>query len=334
MNNPLNILHLEDNLLDRQWVSKTLAGDDLNCRFTNAKTGGEFQAALKQTKYDLIISDFTLPAYNGMAALSSARQCQPDTPFLFFSGTIGEERAVESLKHGATDYVLKEHGELLVPAVRRALRKAEDRARRKQAEKAVAHLASIVESCDDAIIGHTLEGVVLSWNAGAERIYGYTAAEMAGRNVSVLVPPNRPDGLLDWLGKIACGIRVDRLEMVCLRKDGQAINVSATISPTKDATGMITGASIVARDVTQRKQDEKERLQLIQELIIALAHARTLGGLLPICTSCMKIYNDQGRWESLEAYIKNRSTADFTHTVCLDCTKRLQVEHERKTPVS
>src|SRR5689334_10039789 len=95
---PLRILHLEDNPVDCQLVEATLAGDKLSGHFVVARNQQEFLAALNQNKFDLIISDFTLPSYDGMSALSLAKKLQPEAPFLFVSGTIGEERAVESLK--------------------------------------------------------------------------------------------------------------------------------------------------------------------------------------------------------------------------------------------
>lgn len=131
---PLRILHLEDSPLDCQLVQAKLEDDRLACEFVIAKSQREFQAALDEHKFDLIISDFTLPSYDGMSALALSQQIQPEAPFLFVSGTIGEERAVESLKSGATDYIVKSHLERLAPAMRRALREAEAQRAQKQAE--------------------------------------------------------------------------------------------------------------------------------------------------------------------------------------------------------
>src|ERR1041384_1789565 len=100
---PLRILYLEDNPLDRELVANALAAEGLACQFIYAKSQKEFQAALHQPNLDLILSDFTIPSYDGMAALAAAQQTAPEVPFLFLSGTIGEQRAVASLKLGATD---------------------------------------------------------------------------------------------------------------------------------------------------------------------------------------------------------------------------------------
>jgi PAS domain S-box-containing protein len=114
-----------------------------------------------------------------------------------------------------------------------------------------------VESSDDAIIGKTLEGIILSWNSGAERIYGYTSAEMVGRPISILLPPERPDELSRFLERIKGGEHIDHYETVRVKKDGRLIHVSLMISPVKDTTGKIVGASTIARDITDRKRAEE-----------------------------------------------------------------------------
>ncbi len=127
----------------------------------------------------------------------------------------------------------------------------------KRAGETRSRLAAIVESSDDAIIGRTLDGVVLSWNPGAERIYGYSAEEMIGKPISILAPPDRSDEVMWSLEKIKRGERIDHFETVHMRKDGRRIDVSLSVSPIKDATGEITGASTIARDITERKRAEE-----------------------------------------------------------------------------
>src|SRR6266542_4101853 len=117
-------------------------------------------------------------------------------------------------------------------------------------------LAAIVESSDDAIIGKTLDGVVTSWNAAAERLYGYSAAEMIGLPVSLLAPPERPDEVPAILERIRRGERVDHYESVRIAKGGRRMAVSLTVSPIRDRGGAIVGASVIARDVTDRKRVE------------------------------------------------------------------------------
>jgi|GEM_PF-496866 len=126
----------------------------------------------------------------------------------------------------------------------------------KRAEEAWARLAAIVESSEDAIIGQTLDGIIASWNAGAERLYGYSAAEAVGQPVLMLVSPDRPYELPIILDKIARGERVEHFETIRLHKDGTPIDVSLTISPIKGQNGTMIGISTIARDITHRKQAE------------------------------------------------------------------------------
>ncbi len=131
----LCILCLEDDQDDRLLMESVLAADGLDCNFTHVQSGAEFEVALQQNKFDLILSDFSLPGYDGVAALTATKQIQPETPFILLTGTIGEERAVEILKSGATDCVLKNNLSRLGTVVRRALSEAEERDKRKKAEE-------------------------------------------------------------------------------------------------------------------------------------------------------------------------------------------------------
>jgi PAS domain S-box-containing protein len=129
---------------------------------------------------------------------------------------------------------------------------------RKRAEEALLRMSAMVESSDDAIIGKTLEGVITSWNLGAERLYGYTAPEVVGRHISVLVPAGHPDEIAGTLRRLANGERVEQFEAVRRRKDGSLVDVSLKISPIVNASGNVVGASTIARDITERKRAEEE----------------------------------------------------------------------------
>jgi PAS domain S-box-containing protein len=133
-----------------------------------------------------------------------------------------------------------------------------DVTKQRQVGEAMKNIAAIVESTDDAIIGKTLEGLITSWNPGAERIYGYSEREVIGRSISLLVSPDHSDDIGDLLKRIQQGERINHYETIRMKKNGQRITVSLTISPIKDETGMIVGASTIARDVTEQKMMEQE----------------------------------------------------------------------------
>src|SRR5437660_2342856 len=135
MAQPTRILYLEDNPTDADLVRARLAAEGMGCEIVCVQTDTGFASAIDQGGWALIISEFTLPAYDGMSALALARTKRPDTPFIFFSGTVGEEAAIDALKKGAIDYVLKQRPARLVAAVKRALQETEERAKRRRAEE-------------------------------------------------------------------------------------------------------------------------------------------------------------------------------------------------------
>jgi len=134
------------------------------------------------------------------------------------------------------------------------------------------HLAAIVESSDDAIIGKTLDGTITSWNPGAERIYGYRAEEVIGRPISILVPPDHSDELPPIFERLRRGERIDHYQTVRVHKDGKRITVSVTISPVRDERGQIVGASAVARDISAQQEMIKKAMRLRDEFISIAAH--------------------------------------------------------------
>ncbi len=132
---------------------------------------------------------------------------------------------------------------------------------RKRMERASRHLAAIVESSDDAIVSKDLNGIITSWNIGAERIFGYTAAEAIGQPITLIAAPDSLNEMPGLLEQLRSGIRIDHYETRRRRKDGRIINVSLTISPVRDSSGTVVGASKIARDITDRKLAEQVLLE-------------------------------------------------------------------------
>lgn len=186
-----------------------------------------------------------------------------------------------------------------------------------------AQLASIVESSNDAIIGQSADGTILTWNAAAERLYGFLPGEIVGRSFAMLFSPDRLEDFQKILARVAHGERVSHFETQQQAKNGAPLDVSLTVSPVQNIGTQKVEISITARDVSQQKRAQAEREELIRQLTAALAEVKTLTGLLPICSGCKKIRDLEGSWNQLEVYIRDRSNAEFTHGICPDCYRRL-----------
>ncbi len=174
MSSTLRILYLEDDAVDAELMQDTLKMGGLACDVTRVETESGFLAALQQGGMDLILADYSLPSFDGLSALSITLRQRPDLPFIFVSGTMGEEVAVEALKIGATDYVLKTRLSRLVPAVRRALREANETAALRRAERKLqdreAKIRRLVEANIVGIFTWDLEGRILEANDAFLRI--------------------------------------------------------------------------------------------------------------------------------------------------------------------
>src|ERR1700690_369947 len=143
---------------------------------------------------------------------------------------------------------------MLIPLVPKMISLPEHMHLRTKADELRARFAAVVESPDDAIIGKTLDGIVTTWNRAAEKIFGYSSSEIVGKPMLMLLPPERANEEVDILARIRRGESVEHFETVRVRKDGTHIDVSVTISPIKNSSGVIVGASTIARDITERKQ--------------------------------------------------------------------------------
>ncbi|MHB1560221.1 MAG: PAS domain S-box protein [Isosphaeraceae bacterium] len=384
----MRLLLVDDNAEDRLLAIRVLRRDIPKLDVNEIGDAEGFRRALERDGFEAAVTDYRLHWSDGIAVLEALRSRYPDLPVVMFTSSGSEEIAVDAMKAGLDDYVLKSPGHLsrLPAAVMAAVKRVQDRRRmadleslvnrlnvgiyriaadgrlieanpaflrllgfssieearqawptvlagrhprpgetpaaahemrierpdgstswlllsetatfadgetvvdglaeditqRKAEEEAQFRLASIVESSDDAIIGKTLDGVIASWNAGAERIFGYSAAEAIGQHINLLVPPGQRDEIPSILERIRRGESIGHYETRRRRKDGTILDVSLSVSPIRDDAGRVIGASKIARDVSQRKQTERELARLNQELQDRIGELQTLLEILPV----------------------------------------------------
>jgi PAS domain S-box-containing protein len=264
----IRILHLEDDHLDSELVEATLAADGLDVNSRVVATRDEYTTALRQPDFDLILADFSLPAFDGLAALALAQAARPDLPFIFVTGVMGEEQAIEPLKRGAVDYVYKNRLSRLAPAVRRALREANERRERLQAQAAAQAerewLRVTLGSIGDAVIAADTAGRVTFLNAVAERLTGWSQAEAAGRPVESVFclvdeATRRPiEGPVERVLREGTIVQLANHTLL-LARDGHTCPIDDSGAPIRDEHGTLLGVVVVFRDVTQRRQAEAAR---------------------------------------------------------------------------
>lgn len=315
---PLRVLYLEDSPEDVKLLTHELlrAGFDPSCE--TVFTREHFLAHL-DPKLDLILSDFTMPGFNGLEALRLMNERKIDIPFIFVSGTIGEETAVTAMLEGAADYLMKDRLARLGPAVKQALARNRLKDEKLAAEQMTAHLAAIVESSSDAIMTKTLDGAITSWNAAAVRLYGYSANEILGKHVSILFPLQRRgleprENFQDEVQRLSNGEDMPAMETVRVRKDGRRIEVLENISPLRGMDGVLTGVSATGHDVTERKRSERF-LKAVQAVSAILTENRIIDEAGP---KVLKVIAECLRWEVASLWLVDRK---------LNVLRRLHVWH-------
>ena len=255
---------LEDKAADTELAEHALRNGGVKFTLKRVETADAFARELEENPPDLILSDHALPAFDGSAALTMARKTHPDIPFIFFTGSVGEESMMRTLKRGAADYVFKRRPSDLVAAVRRALRDQEEKSQRAQTEEAFHKskemLRLLIENVTDyAIYMLDADGRVTSWNAGAERMTGYKADEAIGKPIDNCfsedeIRSGKPN--LE-LRRAASEGRIEA-EGWCVRKNGSRYYAHWVITAIRDSGGKSAGFLKVARDITDRKQHEEQ----------------------------------------------------------------------------
>jgi signal transduction histidine kinase/CheY-like chemotaxis protein len=273
---PLRILLLEDNSRDAELVQELLEANRFVCEVTCVQTRAEFIAGLENAGINLILADYRLPSFDGLSALNLARDARPDVPFIFVSGTLGEEVAIEAVKIGATDYVVKSRLSRLVPSVQRALREARERTERKRAEEALRrnemYLAEAQRLSRTGSFGWDPVSGEIYWSDETYRIF--ECEPTIRPTVQLALDRTHPDDR-PYLQQIIDRASIERSEFTAehrlLMADGSVKYVRAVAHPStgKDPESIVFLGAVT--DITERKRAEEERERL-HRLEAELAH--------------------------------------------------------------
>jgi signal transduction histidine kinase len=287
MKSPLRILHLEDNSNDALLVERALAAGGVACSIARVATRAEYMAALEDKGFDLMLCDNTLPGFDGLSALRLCRERSPNLPFIFVTGTLGEEQAVESMQNGATDYVLKERLFRLCPAVCRAMREAEGLAEHRHLE------AELIEAQKMEVVGQLAGGVAHDFNNILSVIMGYCDLTMESLGAddalkahleTIRAAAERAAGLTRQLLIFS---RKQAVQPVVLDLDGIVKEMDAMLRRLIDENIALT--VIQGTDLGYVKADSGYIGQVLMNLVVNARDAMPRGGTLAVETRHVRV---------------------------------------------
>jgi PAS domain S-box-containing protein len=270
MRPPLRILSLEDDPKDAELVQETLESDGIPCQITRVETEADFIASLEEGGFDLILADYTLPSFDGLSALKIARQGWPQVPFIFVSGTLGEEVAIEALKIGATDYVFKTRLSRIVPSVTRALREAAERTELRHAEEALrrseAYLAEAQRLSHTGSFGWDLFSGEIYWSRETFRIFDYpTDCKVTIDLARQRTHPEDGAKVQQLLDLVSRERENFDFEHRLLMPDGSLKYVRVVGNPSENESGGFEFVGAVT-DITERKRAEADLKKALDEI--------------------------------------------------------------------
>ncbi|MBN8544986.1 MAG: response regulator [Ignavibacteria bacterium] len=261
---PLRVLIVEDSEDDRELLLMKLRQGNYEPQFSQVETKQDLLKAFEQQHWDIVLSDYSMPMFDGIAALRTVRELDPDVPFIIISGNIGEEVAVMAMKSGAQDYIMKGNLQRLIPAIERELKEAESRRQRREAieakETSEKRFRNVFEHSVDAI-GVSKAGIHIIVNPAYVELFGYESSdELIGVPVQNLIAPEERKKIHEYISKRNAGESVPSgYETLGLRKDGTSFEMDVHVS-TYEMNGEIF-TMVILRDITESKRAAREILE-------------------------------------------------------------------------
>ena len=276
MNFSLKILILEDNESDAILIQRLLKKDNPNYEFYVVKDEPGYVKALKEFQPEIVVSDNALPQFDATEALLILRKWSPHIPFILVTGTVSEEFAVNIIKLGADDYLLKDRLVRLPESIKAALKQRETERKKGEAEEKNKFKADLLNTIGQAVLSTDNDGIINFWNKAAEEIYGWTAEEALGKNVHKLLRPQKT-GDQDVASKehLANGNNWSG-EIMVQRKNSNTFPIYVTEAPVYDDRNKISGVISVSSDITDRKKTDRDLKDLNQQLNSLSGHLQNV----------------------------------------------------------
>jgi PAS domain S-box-containing protein len=318
----IRVLIVEDDKVDQIAYERFIRENNLPYDYTIAGSVAEGKQMLEDQKFDIVVTDYFLGDGTAFDIFDDAS----DIPIILATGGGDEEIAVKAMKTGAYDYFIKDserHYLKILPVT------IENAIKQKKAEEQFRVLSHAIMSINDSVYITDMDDKIKFVNDSFCRTYGYEEKEILGKSSKELWKNESSDKMTPTtLPEPNC--KTWHEECIHKRKDGSEFPVSLSRSVIKDEKQNAVSMVGIVRDISQRKRAEEEREKLIKKLQAALADVKTLSGFIPICASCKKIRDDQGYWNQIEAYIQEHSGAEFSHSICPDCMKKLYSNSYKK----
>jgi PAS domain S-box-containing protein len=332
----VHILYMEDDPGLAVLFRKNLERAGYRVDVTNDSREGLSMA--ESCSYDIVAVDHKMPNYSGLDVIRILPAKDNCPPLIMITGTGSEEIAVEAMKTGAADYIIKDpdgyYLELLPSLIEKVLNRQKIMEEKNRAEAALRDSEekhrNLVERANDGI-AIVMDGLIKFVNRRIEIISGYCREELIGRTFAEFIDSGERSRITDNYMRRLSGENIESIyETAVKHKNGRKLEVEFNIGvvPYEGREAVM----VIIRDITERKRVEEERERLISQLQKALSDVKKLSGLLPICASCKKIRDDKGYWNQIESYIRDHSEAEFSHSICPDCMKKLYPDfYERQS---